>query len=71
MICVFESCLDSTFLSDNEDINIKGYRWVRADLPNHRKRGGVCAYFRESLPVQVVPNRHLSERLILEVNLIN
>ena len=69
MICVSESYLDLTFLSDSEDINIKGYKLVRADYPNNTKRGGVCVYFRESLPVWVVHNHHLSECLILEVNL--
>ena len=44
---------------------------VRADHPNNIKRGGVCTYFRESLPVWVVPNHHLSECLILKVNLKN
>ena len=71
IICVSESYLDSTFSSDNEDINTKGYKLVRADHPNNIKRGGVCAYVRESLPVRVVPNHHLSGCLILEVNLKN
>ena len=43
IICVSESYLDSTFPSDSEDINIKGYKLVRADNPNNIKRGGVCA----------------------------
>ena len=69
IICVFESYLDSTFSSDSEDINIKGYKLVRADNLNNIKRGGVCAYFRESLPVRVMPYHYLSECLILEINL--
>ena len=71
IICVSESYLDSTFSSHNEDINIKGYQLVMANHPNNIKRGGVCAYFTESLPVRVVPHHHLSECLILEVNLKN
>ena len=71
IICVSESYLDSTFSSDNEDIDIKGYKLVRADHPNNIKRGGACAYFRESLPVRVVRNHRLSECLILEINLKN
>ena len=63
LICVSES--------HNEDINVKGYKLVRADHPNNVKRGGVCACCRESLPVRVVPDHHLSECLILEVNLKN
>ena len=27
---------------------------VRADHPNDVKRGGVCIYYRESLPVSVI-----------------
>ena len=71
IICVSESYLDSTFSSDNEDINTIGYKLVRADHPNNIKRGGVCAYVRESLPVRVVSNHDLSGCLILEVNLKN
>ena len=52
-------------------MNIKDYKLVRAGHPNNTKRNGVCAYFRGSLPVRVVPNHHLSECLTLEVNLKN
>ena len=71
IICVCESYLDSTFSSGNEDINIKGYKLARADHSNNIKRGGVCAYFRESLPVREITNHHLSECLVLEVSLKN
>ena len=69
IIRVSESYLYSTFSSGSENINIKGYKLVRADNPNNIKRGGVCAYFRESLLVRVMPNHYLSECLILEINL--
>ena len=69
IICVSESYLDSTFSSDNEDINIKGFKLVRVDHPNNIKRGGVCAYARDFLPVRIVSNHHLSECLNLEINL--
>ena len=71
IIWVSESSLDSTISSDNEDINIKGYKLVKADYPNNTKKGGVWAYFRKPLPLRVVPDHHLSECLILEVNLKN
>ena len=45
IICVSESYLDSTFSSDSEDINIKGYKLVRANHPINTKRVGVCSYF--------------------------
>ena len=44
---------------------------VRADHPNNIKKDCVFAYFKESLQIRVVPNHHLSEYLLLEVNLTN
>ena len=35
------------------------------------KRGGVCAYFRECLPVRVMPNHYLSEFELFLSNLEN
>ena len=43
----------------------------RADHPNNIKRGGVCAYVRESLPVRNFSNSYLSEWLTLVVTLSN
>ena len=48
IIYVFESYMDSTFSSDNEDIIIKGYKLVRADHPNNKK-GVVIVYILENL----------------------
>ena len=44
---------------------------VRADHPNNVKRGGVCAYARESVPVRNFSNSYLSECLTLEVTISN
>ena len=44
---------------------------VRADHPNNVKRGGVCAYVRETLPVRNFSNSYLSECLTLEVTISN
>ena len=37
IICVSESYLDSTFSTDSKDINIKGYKLVRANHPTIQK----------------------------------
>ena len=44
---------------------------VRADHPINVKRGGVCAYIRESLPVRNFSDSYLSEYLTLEVTISN
>ena len=51
-ICLSETFLDSSSLDNLVDI--QGYNLVRADHPDNSKRGGVCIYYKESLPVRVI-----------------
>ena len=51
IICLSETFLDSSFNSLDDRINIEGYNLLRADHPNDNKRGGVCMYFKEHLPI--------------------
>ena len=44
---------------------------VRADYPNNIKKGGVCAYVRESVPVRNFSNSYLNICLTLEVTVRN
>ena len=71
IICLSESFLDSSILTENNNLNINGYKMVRVDHPNNVKRRGVCAYVRESLPVRNFSNSYLSECLTLEVTISN
>ena len=71
VIYLTESYLDSSIASDNDNLNIKGYNPYRADHPNNVKRGGACAYIRESLPVRCLSNAYLQECLILEISINN
>ena len=54
MICLFESYLDASVSSDNDNLNI-------ADQPGNVKREGVYVYFKESLTVRCLPNSYLKE----------
>ena len=67
MICSSESYLDSTVSSDKDNLYMRDYKLVRADPPGNIKRGGVCVYFKESLPVSCLPNPYLKEFLIFEM----
>ena len=40
--------------SDHISIELEGYKLVRADHLNNVKRGGVCIYYKESLPVRLI-----------------
>ena len=63
VICLSEPYLDSSIASDNDDLNIKGYNLYRADHPNNVKRGSVCAYIKESLPVRCLSNTYFKNVL--------
>ena len=51
ILCLSETFLDSTIDLNDENINIDGYSILRADHPSNHKRGGVCIYFKQSLPL--------------------
>ena len=51
IICLSETFLDSTIAQNDGNINIKGYSLLRADHPGNSKRGGVCLYYKEYLPL--------------------
>ena len=70
-ISLSESYLDSSVSSNNDNLNISGCKWVRADHPENVKIG-VCVYFfKESLPMRCLPNSCLNECPILEVSIYN
>ena len=49
VICLSETYLDNSVLSDESDLDLLDYKMVRADYPGNVKRGAVCIYFREPL----------------------
>ena len=63
-IFLSEFYLDATVSSDNDNLSINGYKLVRTDHPGNVKGGGVCVYFKESLPVRYFPNSYLKECLL-------
>ena len=55
IISLSESFLDSSILTENNNLKISGYKMVRAHHSCKVKKGGVCmcAYVRKSLPVHI------------------
>ena len=68
MICLSESYLDLSASSDNDKLYIRDYKLLRADHPGNIKRGGVCVYFKESLPVTCLPKKYSKKCLIFQVS---
>ena len=51
IICLTETFLNSSILSDDSKIKIDGYNLIRSDHPSDSKKGGVCIYYKEHIPL--------------------
>ena len=51
-ICLSETYLDSSI--PDSFLEIDGYDLIRSGHPNDIERGGVCIYYKESLPVRAI-----------------
>ena len=65
-ICFPETYLDSA--TPKNLLEIEGYNFVRADHLNNVKKGGVCIYYKESLPIQATNLPYFNEALLLEMS---
>ena len=59
MVCL--TYLDSSFPSNDEKFVIQGYNLARCDHPSNSKRGGVCIYYKDSLPLKIIDIQYLQE----------
>ena len=67
IIRLSETYLDSNTPFDDENLEIFGYALVRSDHPPNAKRGGVCLYYKNNLPLRIVNIGYLNECLTLEL----
>ena len=49
IICLNETFLDSSI--DKDGISIPEYNLLRVEHPSNTKRGGVCIYYKDHLPI--------------------
>ena len=49
---LFGNFIDSS--TPDNLVHIQGYNLVHTDHPDNTKGGGVCIYYKESLPVRVI-----------------
>ena len=63
IICLSETYLNSDIRSDDENLEIAGYNLVREDHPSNSKRGGVCVYYKSSLPFKVINVKYLQKSI--------
>ena len=51
IICLSETFLNSSIETNDDRISIDGHNLIRADHPSNSKRGGVCIFFQEHIPL--------------------
>ena len=71
IICISESYLNSDILSSDEKLNITGYDMFRADHPSGDRRGGVCIYYKETLPIKELKISYLQESICFDLKIGN
>ena len=54
IICLSETYLDSAVPIDDDNLVISRYNLIRSDHPSNNKRGGVCLYYKNYLPLRVI-----------------
>ena len=50
-------------------MEIAGYNLVREDHPSNSKRGGICVYYKSSLPFRVINAKYLQESISFELRI--
>ena len=69
ILCLSETYLDSTISSNDSNLIIPGYKLYRADHPSNVKRGGICIYYKNLLPLKVTNIQYLQECINFEMKI--
>ena len=71
IICLSETCLNSSNSHADETLEISGYSLVPSDHPLNSKRGGVCIYYKNYLHLRFFSVSYLSECIDLKIMIRN
>ena len=67
VVCLSETYLNATISNDHDSLEVPGYNLFREDHPSNTKRGGVCIYYRNSLPLKILGIHYLQECINFEI----
>ena len=70
IICISESYLNSHMFTNDDKLSIPGYM-LRADHPSDNRRGGVCVYYKESLPIRLYNISYFQECICFNLMISN
>ena len=69
MICLSETFLGSSIPINDERLNMKGYKLIKAGNSSDSKKGSVGIYYKKVLAVLPVEVKNLNKCLIFEVSI--
>ena len=61
VICLSQTFPDSSISNDDVNLEIPVYDLFRADHPSNVKRGSLCIYYRNSVPLKILNIQYLHE----------
>ena len=69
ILCLSETFLNSDISRDDNNLQLPGLDLIRADHPSNTKRGGVCIYYRNCLPLKLLNISYLNECITFVIKL--
>ena len=69
VVCLQKTYLNSSSLHDDDNLQIPGYNLYWEDHPLNIKRGGVCIYYKISLPLKIKNIHYLQECINFEIKI--
>ena len=67
VVCLSKTYLNASISNDDDSLEVPGYNLYRADHPSNTKRGGVCIYYENSLPLTFLGICYLQECINFEI----
>ena len=64
-----ETYLKSRTSPDDDDLEISGYKIIRKYHPSNTKLGGVCFYYKSTLPFKIINIEYLQESTTFEIGI--
>ena len=71
IICLAETYLNSETSPNASRLEFPDYNLFRSDHPSNNKKGGVCVYYKSTLPLRILNISDLNQCINFEVSVVN
>ena len=69
ILCLFETFLNSDISYDDNNFQLRGFDLINAEYRSNTKRGEVCIYYRNFLPLKLINVHYLNECITVKIKL--